>query len=346
MKFLKNQFFDSNLKKKKKGSIPRVKKSSVLGVMSNRRFNSLSQIKKCSILWKFFARKIWWDMFLRKGSILWVMLKRRVQFCESYEKRFSSVSHGLCKSSILWVIKKFSIIWLIFLSKWILRVIFFFSKKGLILWDICKIKFKSSSHSLKEDSIPWVILKKRFNTLSHTQRKVRFFESYSTKSLSHFEKRTQFFQSPSEECSILWANFWKSGSILWVTFQKMGSIFLRHEKEEGSILLSDKKGSILLCQIEKKVQSIESYSRQSSSLWVILRKRVVQFIETYSKRGFNSSSNFQKRDNSLSQTEKKFNSLSHIEKKRVQFFESYFPKNDQFNWVIHFCKIKLFLKSY
>ena len=210
------------------------------------------------------------------------MLKRRVQFCESYEKKvqFCESRSFFYKSSILWVIKV-SIIWLIFLSKSILRVIFFFFKKGLILWDIWKIKFKSSSHSLKEDSIPWVILKKRFNTLSHIQRKVRFFESYSTKSLSHSEKKkkAQFFES-SKKSSIL---SHERSSILWVIFEK---------------------GSILWVKKYFLKKNFESYSKKGEILWV-MEKKVLRVI-------------FQKRFNSLSFVshilQEKFNSLSNIEK--------------------------------
>ena len=147
---------------------------------------------------------------MKKGSILWIN-KKKVQFFDSYSKRwFNSLSH-VQKGSILWVI---------------------FFKRGSILWVIQKRRFNSLSHAQKKVQFFESYSKKkrfnyfesfkkrRFNSLSHTQKRVQFFESFKKEGsilLSHTQKKVQFFESYSKKSSILWVTLEnKKGSILWV----------------------------------------------------------------------------------------------------------------------------------
>ena len=152
-----------------------------------KRFNSVTHISKKDI--QFFES--YWQKF--KSVAYW---KKSIQFCESYWKRF------IKRGSTLWVIfekgfyslrntLKGSIHWFIFCvfekknssSLWVqkgkiysLSHIFFLShtKNGSILWIILKKKFNSVSHIKKKGAILWVILKKR----------VRFFETYFPKRIN------------------------------------------------------------------------------------------------------------------------------------------------------------------
>ena len=196
----------------------------------------------------------------KRCSILCVKLKKRFnalsqfQIFESYSKIFNSSSHMKRFKKV-----EFSVILVktIFNNDSILWVTF--NKRGTILWKTKNIQFieslkwfNSSSHE-KENSILWVILKKRFNVLSHIQ----VFESnWRNQSLvlwvvfkkkilwiilikfnlneSHFSKRF---------------NSWKS--YLW----KRAQVFQSYFKNQGSILLSHlKKGSIHWDTFKKRVQ--------------------------------------------------------------------------------------------
>ena len=114
-----------------------------------------------------------------KDSILWVMLKRRVQFFELYflflkklwitfKKGFNYLTNFPKKSTLS--------------KKLILKVIL---KK--FYWK--NVQFFESYFD--EGSILSVILKKRFNSVSHIQKKVQFCESNSKKfnSASRIQKK-------------------------------------------------------------------------------------------------------------------------------------------------------------
>ena len=128
----------------------------------------------------------------------------------------------------------------------------------------------------------------------------------------------------------------KKGPILRVIFSKSSIL-------EGHILFIKKGSSLWVILKKKKVQFFESLKKKES----------VQFFESYWKectilwvifeKGFNSVSHIQKKIslshvgkqegfNSLTHIRKAFNSLSYI-RKRVQFFESYFQKGSIL-WVI------------
>ena len=110
------------------------------------------------------------------------------------------MSYSQKKSSILWVVfnKIFESFWkkssinslnhqkMFLYFDWYLSENQFFEssffQKGLILWDISKRKFKSSSHTEKkkvqffasswknQSLILWVVFNKRFNSLNHTSK--------------------------------------------------------------------------------------------------------------------------------------------------------------------------------
>ena len=139
--------------------------------------------------------------------------KRQVQFLESYEKKFNSLSQIEEKKVHFWV--------------WFLKRVQFFesySKRFNSLNHIIKRVqfFKSYSHIQKtKDSIIGVTFKKkRFNSLTHLKKKVEFCES-------------------CQEGCILWLIlFFKKGSILGVVFlKKERSNFFKSysKKKKGSI---------------------------------------------------------------------------------------------------------------
>ena len=180
---------------------------------------------KKSFLWVFFKKILW---VLNKKSSL--SQSKKVKFFESdSKKRFNSMIHLRVQffeslfshkkvpfpghkvqffelhwkvqlfESFLLSEKKGSILWVVFRKK----VQFWesYSKEGSILRVIYQM---GSLHSdiLKRSSILWVIFsEKKSILLSHVQKKVHFFESYSQKkftSLSHIRKK----------------------QILWVIFKK------------------------------------------------------------------------------------------------------------------------------
>ena len=178
----------------------------------------------------FFLQKssIQWVIIFEKFRILSIILKK-VQFCGSYSrKRFKSLRRIEKKvqffASFLtkFVLNSLSHIleirfnffdWLkkiqFFESCWKTRKVQFFAsywKEGSFLWvkrrvQFCESfslqkKFDSLSHTQK-DSILWIILKKRFNSMSHKKE----FNSMSHNSkkrgsiLRAMQKKVQFFES-------------------------------------------------------------------------------------------------------------------------------------------------------
>ena len=272
---------------------------------SKKRFNSLNQTKS-SILWAIFEKE---------GSILW--------FCQNLREKDQSLRHIQEK-------------------RFILRVIF--RKKGSILWVMKKKGSISMTHVGKKGSIPW----------SH-EKMVQFCGSC-------FSSKKKFNSSSHllKEVSILW--------VLWVMFKKKDSfLWLMLEKWVWFVDSIEKEGSVLWVTLSK-VQSFDSYFQKVQFLKVIFLKRVKSLSHIEKKKtGFNSLSQSTKGFNSLRHIQKRgFNSSSHIEKKRnnslshfeknVQFFESHSRKRVQFlesNWKkvqffeSYFPKtINLFFESY
>ena len=116
-------------------------------------------------------------------------------------------------------------------------------------------------------------------------------------------------------------------------------------KKEGSILwvISEKRGSIFLSHIRKKIQFLESHSKKKGS-WGHIQKKV-QFFESHSKRRFNSLSHIQKKGSILWVIfKKKFNSLSQT--KKNSFLRVIFYKKKTIFWNILLLKVTIFFESY
>ena len=189
------------------------------------------------------------------------------------------------------------------------------------------------SYSKKKVRFFWVILRKRFNSLNHTQKEVQFFRVMFRKSsilCVIFKKIVQFFASYSK----------KKGSILWVVFKKSSTLWVIQRVQHFVFLTFFQKHS--LSQIQKKVQFFESYSKKKgqpiesnqkkhrhtqffesnwrkkrgSILWVILEHKKSWTLGVILWKDFNSLSHIEKR------FKKKLNSMSHLQ--RVQFCESFF----------------------
>ena len=268
--FPKVQSFESLLKKKK-----------TKGFNSLSQFSRQDQ----SFLWvKIFVKQILWVMLKKwvqfcescqkkgfnsvshvkkKGSILWVIFKKN-QFLESFllfflfktffesfffflkKKRFNSVSHNFWKvqNSFNHIEKKFNSVGHI-------------QEKGSIHWDLLKkkVQFFESSWKRKEtilyfrikrSSTLWVFsFDTRFNSLSHSSRKVQFFESFLTKfvlnSLSHIlEIRFNFFILKRRVLFCEWKEGFNSVSLF------------RFKKKFDS-----------LSHTQKEIQFFESYSQMT-----------------------------------------------------------------------------------
>ena len=141
------------------------------------------------------------------------------------------------------------------------------------------------------------MLKNRFNSVSHFQKQVQFFESYFWVVFCDFFqflwvifwKKVQFFES-----------FVKMSSIFWVMSKKN---FESYDKKRGSILwVIFKKGFNSLGHIVKECDiSLSQNFQQSRILEVRLKKKKVnplshfQFLESYFTKRFNSVSNIQKK---------------------------------------------------
>ena len=157
---------------------------------------------------------------IKKGSILRVILKKSLSHIE--KKKFSSLYRIFGESSILWVVlfltktqkfnslthaQELSILWVI---------LFFLKKKTILRVMLEKVQFIESCS-------------KRFNSLSHTRKKVQFFEFF------FFWKRVQFFMS----------------SILWVILQKEEGSILSDTLKKTILWVTFKEGSILWVRLKK-----------------------------------------------------------------------------------------------
>ena len=195
-----------------------------------------------------------------------------------------------------------SILWVIFLKK-MLNSLSLFSKSS-ILWVILKQK-------------NWVILKKRFNSLSQIQKKKKFNPWSQTQ----------------KKGSILWVilehkKSWTLGVILQKDFNSLSHIEKRFIKRGSNSMSHFKRVQFFESFFWHKVQFFESYKKRINSL---RRKKVQsfeskknQFFEKYWKniQFFEFFFFWKKKLNSLSHILKKFNSESHTKKKN-QFCESY-----------------------
>ena len=220
----------------------------------------------------------------------------KVQFFESFQKKqfFESFFKTLC------ILQKN--LWVVFTMREGFNSVIFFCQKNSILWVISETK--------------------RFNSLSH-QRKRRF------NSLSHKRK-----------CSILWVVFkkwvqfcescWKEGfnsvSHVKKKFNSVSHIFPKKKNSVTHVLnslshFSKKKSSILWLT---HIHFFESYWKEGSLSWVILRKKFNSLRHIFQK-GSILWVIFSKK---LSRIEQSFNSESYLEKKKVEYFESVFFENN------------------
>ena len=260
------QFFESKRKKTKLHLFESYWKE-----VHNKRFNSLSHMKKFKYL-----------------SHFWKKENKKKQFFESY---FSE--NGLIFSS--------------FSKK---KSLFVFLNKSSIFWCcVQKNEFDSLSHIL-EIRFNFFHIEKRGSFLC-VKRRVQFCESFLLQkkidSLSHTQKEIQFFESYSKRDSILWVI--KRSSILWVIILKREVQFCEPCKKRFNSLSHTKRG---------RFNSFESCSKKSI-LWVIFKKR---FNSMSHKKSFNSMSHL-KRFNSLSHISKKEVQPLESNSKKIQFFESY-----------------------
>ena len=158
--------------------------------------------------------------------------------------------------------------------------------------------------------------------------------------LRHMEKRVQFFESYLKNGSILWVIF-----LIWTMVQFYESWFEFYEsmlKRRVQFLWVnvEKKGSISMSHVEKRVQYCES-------CWTEWK---IQFFESCWTEGFNSLSHFEKGFNSVSQIKKmgsiqwvifftiRFNSWSHISKcsmLRVFVEKNWITFKKKFNSLCH-----------
>ena len=172
------------------------------------------------------------------------------------------------------------------------------------------------------------IQKKKFNSLSHTPKRGRFYSFSHAQKIQLFElhsKKVQFFESDKNKSSTLIEkrlikegqfneSFTKS-SILWVIVEKNKKGFnsLSHIQEKGSIhwdLLKKKKGSILRVKLKKK-RNILYFRKNFHSLRLQMKEKL-NSLRHFEKKDFNSLSHIGKVE--------RFNSLG--QKERLQLFES------------------------
>ena len=231
--------------------------------------------------------------FGKSSSILWVILKR-VQICDFLKKD----KDFFLKGSILWVNFYFT-------TSSILCVMFYFKK--VQLFETYSQMFHVNHAQLFESC--W---KDSFNSLSHTQKQVQFFEYFC------------------KEFNSLSQTFWKNGFNSVSHVEKKGSIFMSHVGKKGSILCIIWKNWFSSVSHEK---TFNSFSQQKSFFYLIdifqkinssrhlflffFQKRSILW-DSFSNRRFKSSSDLLKEDSiPWVILKKRFNSLSHI-----QFFES------------------------
>ena len=172
------------------------------------------------------------------------------------------------------------------------RVQFFesYKKKSSILWVV-----------LIKGSIRWV-KRKRFNSVSHIQRKVQFWESC--------EKRVQFFQS-------YWKKVQFCGSYSRKRFNSLRHIEKRFNSSSHSwkrmetILYFRKKKSATLWDfsVDTRFNSLSHPSRKSSILRVIFEKIRAQFFESNSKNPVHFFESMQKKNQFFASYWKKTSTL-------------------------------------
>ena len=294
--------------------------------------------KKSSILWVTFNKKI---------QFIWVISKK-VQFFESYIKRFNYLSHFEKKWVLEVIRKKFNS--MIHNQK---KAIFWVIFKEQYLWVLLKKGFNSESLiTRKTSSILRVIVRKGWNSSSNVQKKRFIFLSHIWKKktvlsvifwkiFESYPKKDQFLESCSKKKKgwILWVMFfWKKKHALSRIFGKKKFNSLSQIQKSGFNSLSnvEKKGSISMSYVKRKIQFCESCWKEGfNSLNYIFcfwknsgsRSKRVQLFDSFSKKV-----------NSLSQIKnlilwvilkkfywKMFNSSNHI-LTRVQFFQSYWKK--------------------
>ena len=295
------------------------RKSSILWVIfSKEEFNSLSHTKKSSILWVIIRRRFnsssqyflkvfnSWSHIRKKGLILWVVFPKKVQFFES-QKRFKILKDIFEKknNSLSPIQKKYFLKRRFSSSRFLFWVIF----SEITLNSLSHIFWRKKSNSLshiseKKSSILRVIFPKKNNFVRFFFG-CEFFGSYFKKfsSLSHTQKRVQFLESyflkRFNPLSHIWNKF--NSQSLFLSKKKF-NLSRIPEKVQFCESYSRKKGSIL-CVIfkEKRVQFFESHRQEKGSILWVTSKEKDQFFESYSKIVHNS--------------------LGHT-KKEVQFFES------------------------
>ena len=335
-----------------------LKKVQFCGSYSRKRFNSLRHIEKKfnsssqvekennSLLQnkKFHSLRLF---FWHKVQFLWVILLEKVQFFETFLRKFglNSLSHILeirfnffCQSK-----KKFNSLSHVgkqerFNSS---RHI---EKRGSLLWVKRRVQF-CESFSLQE-KFDWVILKKRFNSLSHIEKKKLNSEAN--------KKKVQFFASHEKKVSILCVIFKEKGfnplnqrkisSLRNIFFQKNIQFFESFLSKKSILWVIFEKKSSFPWVIWKKVQFWESY-KKSSILWVISEKKQLnplsrigefQFFESYSKKKNQCRKKVIFKKVQFSELYwKKISSVSRIRTKKFHF-ESHSEKKGSILWVIFF----------
>ena len=368
----------SRFKKERFNSLNQTQKSSILWKTFFKRFNSWKSFlffeKVFESYWKnrvqFFESSINSSSHNKK--------KKENNSLRHTEKKFHSFSrvkkveffesHRRMQLFDPFFFKKFNSWIHIFQKRSIYSLSQTFWKRSHFLWPMLKRRVQFLRLLFLKGSIVWILLWRGFNSLSQIfDNTVQFFESYLAQgfnSLSHVEERVQFFESHStsvqffepysKKCSILWVvfksvrfceSYQKKSSILWVIFFWKKSFLWVIWRKRLILWVIWRKRFNSLSHLEKEVQFFESYSRKerfksashnqemrSSNLRVILKKRV-QFFESYWERGFNSLSHIEKEGSILWVTfKKKFNSFDSYRSKNVQFSESYFLNS--ILWVI------------
>ena len=318
---IENRFNSSSRIQKKYSTLCLSRVQKVFNSLRNisKKFKSLSHIsiklKSLSHISTYFQKKTdsMCHIQKKKGSILWGVSNK---IFESFWKKSSinSLNHQKMFLYFDWYFSENQFIESSFLQK------------GLILWDISKRKFKSSSHIEK---------KKRFNSLSQVQQKVQFFESCS-------KKKKQFFQSWSTKSSIFRVMFRKS-SILWVkkimkifqffeSYPKKGFNSLSHVKKTFNFYESCWNEGVNSVNHMEKIQFCESCFFKKS-----LSQKKSLFLFDIFWENHSSSHLFSKKGWILWRISKrKFKSSSHLLKK-FQFFEfceSCFIRKQWILWVI------------
>ena len=257
-------------------------------------------------------------------------------------------------------------------------------EKGSILCVGFKKMFNSVS-PIQKNSILWVKwknqifesywkekLKKKSNSLSHTEKKSSNFWLILNKfnSLSHF-KKVQFFES-SKKSPILWVIFsviflkrtFKSVSITKSPILRIQFLIqtILWKKETGSILSAFfSKVQIYWVILKKGVQFFESYSKKVQffgsygkiQFWVFFHKKKVHFLEKLHRSSIFESNSEKKRFDFWSRFflkkkvpfyEPKKSPILEVKlKKKVQFFESYSKKKKGSIHLSHVQKISSIL---